>query len=280
MNSISDALSPERHQDDLQNTRFSGHSRQTSVNARERLDTGLTIQTLEGDIVTLSSNRFSEFNSFEYNSKGEIKTDSGNARISQHIQEITLTTGEQFSFSVEGDLNEQELADIAAIVKGVDGIASEVAEGDMDEAVEKAMSMGSYSSVSMYSADISYQRSYAVTDETRSVAGGPLSAPGKGKKHSSGPKHMDRFVDNMARFLEKQEDNLLAKAQEPLSELFDQLMKNAMETDKAKTDKGKTDKGEKETPAYEILKTAGKQVDKMINDLLKNAFGKTLNDFV
>ncbi|MCP4720320.1 MAG: hypothetical protein GY860_12750, partial [Desulfobacteraceae bacterium] len=112
MNSISDNSSPGLLQDrgNLQNAQFSSHSRKQTVNAYESLDTGLTIQTREGDIVTLSSNSFSEFNASEYNSKGEIRTDSGNALITQHTREITLTTGEQFSFSVQGDLNEQELA--------------------------------------------------------------------------------------------------------------------------------------------------------------------------
>ena len=81
MNSIPDNLSPGLLQDrgNLQNTQFSSYSRKQSVNAYERLDTGLTIQTREGDIVTLSSNSFSEFNSFEYDSQGQIRTDSGYA---------------------------------------------------------------------------------------------------------------------------------------------------------------------------------------------------------
>jgi hypothetical protein len=267
MNSIPDTSSPGMLQDreNLQNAQFSGHARKQSVNAYERLDTGLTIKTREGDIVTLSSNSFSELNSFEYNSRGEIHTDSGSARISQHIREITLTTGEQFSFSVQGDLNEQELADIEAIVRGVDGIVAEVAEGDMEEAVEKAMSMGNYSSVSMYSADISYQRSYAVIEETRSVSSGPLSAPRPGEITSPGHEQMDHFVGKMSRFLEEQEEKLLAKAQHPLAALFDQLLKGREDTD------------EKETLAHGALKTMGEQLDLLINGLLKKAFDTSLN---
>ncbi len=295
MNSIPDTASPGLLQDrsNLQTAQYSGHSRKQSVNAYESLDAGLTIQTREGDIVTLSSNSFSEFNAFEYNSQGQIQTDSGYALISQHTREITLTTGEQFSFSVQGDLNEQELSDIAAIIQGVDGIVAEVAEGDMDEAVEKAMAMGSYSSVSMYSAEISYERSYAVTEETRSVASSPSLAPGKEKGVSHRPKHMNSFVDKMARFLEKQEDKLLAKAhkpdrfahkmarflekqedkllakaQKPLTKLFDQLLKN------------KADADEQKTSAYAALKTAGEQLDQIINDRLKKAFETTLDGFV
>ena len=179
MNSIPDTSSTGLSQDrgNLQNTQFSGHARRQTVNAYESLDTGLTIKTREGDIVTLSSSRFAQFNASEYNSRGEIQTDFGNALISRHTREITLATGDQFSFSVQGDLNEQELSDIEAILKGVDGIVAQVAEGDMQEAVAQAMAMGNYSSVSRYSADISYERSYSMTEETRSMESSPLSAP-------------------------------------------------------------------------------------------------------
>jgi len=300
MNNISHNPSTEllSNRGNLQNTQFSGQSRKQSVNAYESLDTGLTIKTREGDIVTLSSNSFTELNAFEYNSRGKIQTDSGTARFSQHIREITLSTGDQFSFSVQGDLNEQELADIEAIVLGVEGIAAEMAEGDMGGAVEKAMSMGNYSSVSMYSAEISYERSYSVTDETRSVASNSLPAAGPEEKLSHRPKHLDHFADKMSKFLEKQEDKLLAKAQHPLSALFDQLLKSIADTDEQEgpasetpvidalaTDIQSTPATETqafEPPAYdtavhETLKAFGERVDQIINHMLKNAFETTFN---
>ncbi len=275
MNSIPETSSTGLSQDrgNLQNTQFSGHARRQIVNVHESLDAGLTIKTREGDIVTLSSSRFAQFNASEYNSKGEIQTDSGNALLTQHTREITLATGDQFSFSVQGDLNEQELADIEAIVKGVDSIAAEVAEGDMEEAVAQAMAMGNYSSVSMYSADISYQRSYSMIEETRSVANSPLPVSGSEERISRRQNHMNRFAEKMARFLEKQEEKLLAKAQQPLIALFDQLQKNIADTDKANTDK-------KGTSARGILKAASEQVDQLINNILKNVFETTLNNFV
>ena len=131
-----------------------------------------------------------------------------------------------------------------------------------------------------------------MTQETRSVASNPSLAPGKEKGISHRPKHMNSFVDKMARFLEKQgdklqeshkpdrfahkmarflekqEDNLLAKAQKPLTKLFDQLLKN------------KADSDEQETPAYGALKTVGEQIDQIINDRLKKAFETTLDGFV
>ena len=273
MNRIPDTQSPGLLQDrgNLQNSQFSSQSRTQSVNAYESLNTGLTIKTREGDIVTLSSSSFSELNSFEYNSRGEIRTDSANASLSQHTREITLTTGEQFSFSVQGDLNEQELADIEAIVKGVDSIAAEVFQGDMDEAFEKAMSMENYSSVSMYSAEITHQQFYSVAEETSSSSLGPLGAApslGTGGVNSQSSLPLDDFVEKMVQLIEDQEEKMLAKAQQPLSALFEQLLKN------------KEDADEKQTPAYGALKSMGEAVDQLVSDLLKKAFDTTLNDLV
>jgi hypothetical protein len=284
MNSISETASTGLSQDrgSLQNAQFLGQVSRQTVNAYESLDTGLTIKTREGDIVTLSSSRFFQFNSSEYNSKGEIQTDSSLALITQHTREITLSTGEQFSFSVQGDLNEQELADIEAIVKGVDAIAAEVVEGDMDQAIEQALAMGSYSSVSMYAADISYERSYSMTEATSTVSSGPLStsdSDGKNfwrSENSQRSNPMDGFADTMARFLEQQEEQSLAKAQQPIAALFDQLQKNTLDT----VDTEETATQEQGTRVRDILKAAGEQVDQLINDILKNAFETTLNQFV
>ena len=64
-----------------------------------------------------------------------------------------------------------------------------------------------------------------------------------------------------------------AKAQQPLISLFEQLQKNI-------SDINRTDTDEKGIRASGILKTIGEQVDYLINDILKNAFETTLNNFV
>ncbi len=295
MNSIPDDSSTGLLQDrsNLQDTSFSSHERKLSVNTFQKLDAGLTIQTREGDIVTLSSNQFSELNAFEYNRQGQIRTDAGIARISQHFREINLTSGEQFSFSVQGDLNEQELADIEAIVKGVDGIIAEMIQGDMEDAISKAMSMGHYSSVSMYSADISVQRSYAVARETRSASNDLLSNPGSllnsgslpnpvsNAGISQGPGHGGGFVDKIADLLRGQEEKMLAKAQQPLSSLLEHHLKNMEKISEKETPKENSGENPGENPGenqvYEALKAAREQIDEMINHRVKKIFESTLN---
>ncbi len=140
----------------LSDAQVASYMRKQSVSAYESINAGLTIQTREGDVVTLSSNTYSQLDAFMYDSKGVVQTEDGIAVSSQTQREVTLTSGDSFTFSVVGDLSEEELADIEDIVKNIDAIISEMAEGDMDEAVDKALAMGTYDTVSMYSADLNY----------------------------------------------------------------------------------------------------------------------------
>ncbi len=278
MNSISDTssqgLQGRGDYSNACNAQFSGRSSQLSVNSYESLDAGLTIKTREGDIVTLSTSRFSEMNANEYNSQGQIETQNGSMSASRQTRELTLTTGELFSFSVQGDLNEQELADIESIIKGVDGIIGEMAEGDMDDAVAKAMAMGSYDSVSMYEADITVQRSYAVQSETRSAESGRLPqsprlprvplAPGLDYQKPAA----SSFVDQVAQLLEAQKEEALAQAQQPLSQLFAHYLKD------------KDIDEETQEPKYKALEAASKDINQLINDMVKDIFKDTLDQMV
>lgn len=274
MNSISDTssqgLQGRGDYSNAYNARFSGQSSKLSVNSYESLDAGLTIKTREGDIVTLSTSRFSEMNANEYNSQGRIDTGNGSMSASRQTRELTLTTGELFSFSVQGDLNEQELADIESIIKGVDGIIGEMAEGDMDDAVAKAMAMGSYDSVSMYEADITVQRSYAVRSETRYAEAGRLTrAPqAPGLDYQKPATHVSSFVDQVAQLLEAQKEEALAQAQQPLSQLFAHYLKNK-DTDE-----------EAQEPKYKALEAASKDINQLINDMVKDIFKDTLDQII
>lgn len=275
MTHISDTQSPGQlhSRGNLADAPFSQQVKKLSVNAYESLSAGLTIQTREGDVVTLSSNKFSEFKAFDYTRRGEVRTQGGTALVSQHRREITLTTGDLFSFSVQGDLNEQELADIEAIVNGIDGIMAEMVQGDMEAALAKALSMGSYDSVSMYAADIAYERSYAVSYQARSVSQGALDQvpgqelnPAPARSRGKGPRTMDHFFDKMARFLEKQEEKMLAKARHPLASLFEHYRQDPAQG--------------KNSQADESLKILAQKIDQMVAHQVKNAFGNKFNRLV
>lgn len=261
-------------------------SREQSLSAYKGMDAGLTIQTREGDVVTLSANSLAEFQAYEYNSRGVVQGENGTQEVSSHTREISLYTEDAFSFSVVGDLNEQELADIEAIIKGIDGIIGEMARGDMEGAVGKALSMGGYDSVAMFKADITVERGYAYSESIQGRAMGDQSrpdlmapqgdlmvSPGPDDQQPSQALHVPSFIDKMAQFLEEQEKTLLAKAAQPLEELFNHHIE------------GLEDEAVQETPdedgtpsLAQALRQAREDVALMISDRVKDIFRDFLDE--
>ncbi len=285
-----------QQQNTLSDAQFSSYVRKQSFRAQESLDAGLTIKTKEGDLVTLTSNTYAQLDSFQYNSRGVLETDTGTTMVSQNHREITLATGESFSFSVVGDLSEEELADIEDIVKGVDGIISEMTEGDMDEAVEKALSMGRYDTVSMYSADITYKKSYEMVSSTSGKKAylspeqfmpGPadLSKRRPANEYLPGSieslpedfnnlnrkgnslSNIEQLIEKMTKELEKHEDKLVEKAQKPIDDLFNHH-KNKVKNHHAK-----------ETSTYNAIDHAQKKMEKMIEKMASKIFENYFSEF-
>lgn len=249
---------------------FSGRSDRMEINAYESMDAGLTIKTREGDIVTLSTSRFSELSAGEYSRQGTLATEDGQVSARQHVRSIQLASGETFAFSVQGDLNEAELADIEDIVAGIDEIIGEMADGDMDDAFALAMSMGSYDSVARYEADITMTRSYSAYAQTQAMTQG---RPGFAAPEL--PQPMERpavagmpFMDRVAELLEAQEEKALAHARQPLSRLFDHYLSQVEAED-----------GEK-APAAHALERAARSVDQMIQEMIKDIFDNTLDQMI
>ncbi|MCD4720295.1 MAG: hypothetical protein K8S13_10630 [Desulfobacula sp.] len=285
--SLMAGLSP--RQNTLPDAQFLSYIRKQSFSAYESLDAGLTIKTKEGDLVTLTSHSYAEVDAFMYDSKGVLQTDSGKAVVTQNIREITLTSGESFTFSVVGDLSEEELGDIEAIVKGIDEIISQMAAGDMNGAVAKAISMGGYDSVSMYAADITYQRSYAMASETRAETvktvpetevlpkeesnaipsvTEPFPENHKPRRKSKNTiNNIDKFVDKMTKNLEKFEEKLVDKAQKPIDKLFRHHLEDA-----------KKSKGE-EMSTYNAIDNARKQIEKLIDQMTGKIFKDNFSAF-
>src|SRR3989339_159883 len=234
---------PSLRQSALSDSQFSSYVKKQSYSAYESLDAGLTIKTREGDLVTLSSNTYSKLDAYMYNSRGVMQTDTGTVSTALNQREITLESGESFTFSVSGNLSEEELLDIEAVVKGIDGVIAEMTAGDMDEAFAAALSMGGYDTIEAYSADITHTKSYAVTTEIEAVASG-IEAGATGS--------MENFFEKMAEKIEKLDEKLVDKARDPIEDLF-----------KHHLGKMKESRGQEKS-----LFTAVENLQKMVDDLM------------
>jgi len=290
----------------LSNNSSASSSSELYVNSYSSLDAGLTIQTREGDVVTLSATQDSQLEAYEYSSRGIISNKDGYAAASYNVREITLSTGETFSFTVEGDLNEEELEDIESIITGVDNIIGEMMDGDMMDAVSEAMRMGYYDSISSYEADITVTSGYAMYSQEQTATTGALgqdlaaayledyddAGTDDGGTTRTARNLANSFMDRLSALLEKQQEESLARAREPLSSLFDHYLETqkaneASEAqageDEALVDESQTDKGraDKSKPSFSnLLEMAAQAVDRTISDMLKKAFENSLKSFI
>ncbi len=307
MNSVSQANAYGLHnRAALSNNSSASSSSELYVNSYSSLDAGLTIQTREGDVVTLSTTQDSQLEAYEYSSRGIISNKDGYAAASYNVREITLSTGETFSFTVEGDLNEEELEDIESIITGVDNIIGEMMDGDMMDAVSEAMRMGYYDSISSYEADITVTSGYAMYSQEQTATTGALgqdlaaayledyddAGTDDGGTTRTAGNLATSFMDRLSELLEKQQEESLARAREPLSSLFDHYLETqkaneASEAqageDEALVDESQTDKGraDKSKPSFSnLLEMAAQAVDRTISDMLKKAFENSLKSFI
>jgi len=265
----------------FQDTGFSGSMSRQDISSYRSMDAGLTIKTREGDIVTLSTSQFSSLNAHEYNSQGRMETQDGQVSANYSERSIDLASGQTFSFSVEGDLNEQELADIESIVSGIDGIVYQMAEGDMDEAVALALSMGYYDSVSMYEADITVTRAYSAYTEAAAMGSASSLADSNasaGTAASFLPSMNTPFTNEVSRFIEDQEAESLAYARQPLSQLFDYyLAQQAEQEETLASDNEANSVGQAvKSPMTAALESTAQTVDLLIQEMVKNIFENTL----
>ncbi|WP_028584876.1 hypothetical protein [Desulfogranum mediterraneum] len=275
---------PSRH-NSLSDFQTSTYVREQSFRSDERLETGLVIQTKEGDQVTLNSSSFSQMDSFLYDSKGLVQTEAGTALFSQQQREISLASGHSFSFSVAGDLNEDELKDIEAILTGLDGVIAEMGQGDISGALDSALEMGGYDSVASFTADIHYQRSSelrsertAATSQGQSIQEGPFreelpsplpaepgsqAQPPQGKNEGM-PMDFAKLFHKMEQVLSHHGNSQLALAKNPMNKLFQHHLDQLGEEE------------EQGASTYAALESAMEEIGSLVEELAAKTFSEQL----
>ncbi len=128
----------------------------------------IAITTDEGDVVTISSYQ-GESQSMSY--------DKWNSPLQQGMNfSASSLKMDSFSLSIEGDLNEEELADIENLLGDLSLIAGDFFNGDMEQAMDGAMNLGDMGSLAALSATFSYSESWSASQLTENH---PMPASGQ-----------------------------------------------------------------------------------------------------
>ena len=121
-------------------------------------ETDLTIVTKEGDHVTISADSEFRLDFATYDSTGRMKGET--SRL--HAEALSLDSSQEFSISVEGDLNEQEIKDIHNLLQSLDKIMNELVSGRLDQGVTGVEKLGNLGSISSIDATLQVEQSISV----------------------------------------------------------------------------------------------------------------------
>ncbi|MDD5757966.1 MAG: hypothetical protein PHI06_02665 [Desulfobulbaceae bacterium] len=107
-------------------------------------EVSIFLTTQEGDKITISQNASSE------QVKSKYKNDEGMSKIASSMASYNM------SLTVEGDLNEQELADLSNLLHDLSGIADSFFKGHLDKAIAGALDIGDMGSINKLEATFTH----------------------------------------------------------------------------------------------------------------------------
>ena len=143
----------------------------TRVSESHREDKDITIFTEDGDRVTITSNEQSQASYSKYSAITHQSnyTDLDNMTVDQNRytlfqdERFEFENSRNFSISVDGDLNEQELKDIIKTIKAIDRIMTDILHGgDLTQGVVKAIQIVNLDSISGITANYRYENAKTV----------------------------------------------------------------------------------------------------------------------
>ncbi len=124
----------------------------------------ITINTSDGDVVTISS--LEEFHTGYY-SYQDVTSGSGNISL-QESRQLEISTEKMFSLSVEGDLSKQEIKEIKKSLKLVSKILSGYESGDIKKVLKNVSKIGKLGTIANLEAAI--QQVSSISYEQQSIA--------------------------------------------------------------------------------------------------------------
>jgi hypothetical protein len=187
----------------------------------------LNLTTKEGDKVSIDFRQlYAEYKS--YQSQQSVESGPSGARYFESTQAMESTAFEErFGFSVQGDLNDNEMKAIFDVFQQVDNLANHFFKGDIEKAFQKAVDLnvdfGQLQSVSVnlqqtqtYAA--SYQQAAAYQQQGNSDATTSANGATPGASIAALPAYLQK-MQNVVDTLSQQFDNARQVAEKMLADV-------------------------------------------------------------
>jgi len=199
------------------------------ITAASSMEKDITLETAEGDTVTISYQKDTAFLAEKYDAiyqKSFLQQRDGSVVSQQqwahmHSELFAYSQEEQFTLTIAGDLNEDEQRDIREALERIDKLMIETMQGgDLFVGAEEASGIVGLENIAAVEADYRYRslitieevaQVNSITDTNYGSNGvldgnlGEFSAPISSDAVSAAPRdHLRELIDEMAEIIEKQ----------------------------------------------------------------------------
>jgi hypothetical protein len=211
----------------LENQNIRKASLDSDLYTSDSKNSSLSITTTDGDIVSIS---FSELQ--QYASKESYQYEAGSKGVAENYSMASSEYREvNFSYSVEGELDDDEKAAIEALIKDVNSLQKDFFSGNVDQAFEKAIELGfDNEQISNFSMDLQQTKTSHVSQTYTEVA------EYNEKALPSSNKELRPLIDFLEQFKQLQEkaDSILSKNDDAFGQLLDAVFNAEFGEDKEK----------------------------------------------
>ncbi len=178
----------------------------------------LSITTADGDIVTIS---FSDIKETQFNEQFKYLAGQDSTQLSYQTSASSYREL-NFSYSIEGDLDDEEIHAINSLIEDISKIQKSFFNGNVEKAYEKALTLGyDDEQLNAFSLDLKLTQTSYVSQTYKEIASYNTPEMAELDKVT---KSITEFVDQL-RDVREVADKLLADDKQELNKLFESVFK-------------------------------------------------------
>jgi hypothetical protein len=131
----------------------------TQVQAETHTSADITLVTAEGDKVTLSTDTLLQAAYTRYDARGRLR----GHRTEEHTETLQLSSTNDISLHIEGDLNDAECADIQQALDTFEQFATDFFNGEVDEPPNQVFDLDDLNTLHSIDTTLEFSQSLSVS---------------------------------------------------------------------------------------------------------------------
>jgi hypothetical protein len=173
----------------------------TRMHAETRTNADIALTTAEGDQVMLSASTVLQAVYASYDVRGRLAGQG----LDVHTDAAQVAASQGMAITIEGDLNDKELAEVHHVLENFGAIVADFLAADVDEAVTHALDLGELDTLTNFDASFEYvqyvrvEQQYTAQGNLRNM---PVSTEKSVTSMQINPNSIERFLDIMMQVAE------------------------------------------------------------------------------